>query len=110
MAEAIALLEGLQLAWDAGYRRVACEVDSEDLITTLQDSEAANVFMEISVINELLGRDWETSLIRITHYCNVVTDAMAKLAAASPSVGARVLDIPLVEFEPLILRGKMRVS
>ncbi|CAN1833317.1 Putative ribonuclease H protein At1g65750 [Linum perenne] len=52
--------EGLRRAWDAGYRRVVLQLDSQAAITLLNSDEGLynQHGLEIENFRELRGRDW----------------------------------------------------
>ena len=52
------ILEGLNLAWDLGYRKVELETDSQNAVELIQKySTMANAYTHIlSMINCILGK------------------------------------------------------
>ncbi|CAI0382345.1 unnamed protein product [Linum tenue] len=78
-AELIGAVEGLQLAWELGYRRVNVQLDSRCAVEILQrqqdhdhrDSAVSHHFQE------LMQRDWEVSLTHIYREGNKCADYIA---------------------------------
>lgn len=50
VAKAVALRDGLQLAWDKGFRWIECEVDNLDLVNDVEDEELGRFVPEVSKI------------------------------------------------------------
>ena len=65
-AELWAILKGLELAWEKGYKMVEMEVDSlMDVKKILRDKDTINIHSSlIRAIQEFLKRDWT---IQINH-------------------------------------------
>ncbi|KAK4270879.1 hypothetical protein QN277_019646 [Acacia crassicarpa] len=78
-AEEWAILLGLRLAWDEGFRRIMVESDSKMVIDKLlsgsTDITSSLVFLQI---REMLCRAWEVKLHFAPRSLNALADAMAK--------------------------------
>ncbi|CAL0314033.1 unnamed protein product [Lupinus luteus] len=62
ISEARALMEGINLAWSLGFRKVICEVDSADLLVALENTETRNFVHEIDEIRLGMDKDWQIVL------------------------------------------------
>lgn len=76
--EACAILEGLFLAWDKGYK-VEVECDNALLVELLRSGGAmSNNLVEVRLIHQVFRRNWEVYLCHVPRKINEVADAMAK--------------------------------
>ncbi|CAI0541465.1 unnamed protein product [Linum tenue] len=85
-AELRGAVEGLQLAWDAGYRRVILELDSEcacQLLRTSDLSEHHHVAI-LDRAQELLHRQWDVSVNHIYREGNKCADYLASQGHTVP--------------------------
>lgn len=82
MAKAQAMLLGMELVWDRGYKDVIVEVDCQ----------------------EVRDRAWRISIERVKRECNAPEDFLAMLGMRSPGVAFRFLDKPPWEIETLVMR------
>lgn len=60
-AEALALCDGLRLAWERGFRKLICESDNLELVKTVQQGGSLITHAHgqiLSDIRELLNRNW----------------------------------------------------
>ncbi|XP_057444487.1 uncharacterized protein LOC130736712 [Lotus japonicus] len=83
VAEGMALHDGLQLAWDSGYQKLVCELESIEILRLVAHLDSIHVFPVVTEIRDMLKRNWEVSLRRIPRGCNGVADFMAKYIAWS---------------------------
>nr|AFK34478.1 unknown [Lotus japonicus] len=107
MAEACALRDVLRLAWDQGHRKIRCETDCANLVSTLEDGDNLHLHSAYSVlfsIKELLTRNWLVTLNVISRECNKAVDYLAKLGAAAATTDFWVLNQPDVELEVLLIK------
>ena len=79
-AEALALKEGLKLAWELKFDKVEVESDAQELIDAIQ----GKIFLPeadatIRKIRQWMRRDWEISLRHIYREANRCADRLAKL-------------------------------
>lgn len=104
-AELWGLLDGLNIAWDRGFRRVEVELDSLFVVNVVQqEGEAANDFSSIvQSIKELLGRDWMVNLKHVFREANKSADRMANFATSLP-LGCHIFDNPIPGILPLLLQ------
>lgn len=107
-AEAMALRDGLELAWVRGFRNLICEVDSRDLLAAIQNTDLDRFITEIHQIRTMLARDWQVSVRGIHRDCNQVADFIAK--TASNGTGLQVLSTPCHDLETLIMRDLLCFS
>lgn len=107
IAEAQALLIGLDLAWDRGIRELVVEVDCQELLQSVGDEESRHFLPVLSTIKDMLERDWRVSLSRISRECNGPADHLAKVGAHSSSPEVCVLAEPPWEVETLVLRDSL---
>ncbi|CAL0324582.1 unnamed protein product [Lupinus luteus] len=110
ISEAWALMEGINLAWSLGFRKVICEVDSADLLAALENTETRNCVHEIDEIRLGMDKDWQIVLCRIPRDSNGAADCMATFASKGVGSTFQVLDLPFIELETLILMDKLRAS
>ncbi|XP_057450642.1 uncharacterized protein LOC130742565 [Lotus japonicus] len=109
MAEASALRDGLKLAWERGWKRVGCEVDSVELLQVLQQRMNGNIFPIVVEIWNYLDRNWEISINRISRDYNAVADHIARIIARTVVQEFWVLETPSFELEVHLLRDVMSV-
>lgn len=79
VAEEWAILLGLRLAWDEGYKKVMVESNSkllvEKLLDSRQDDNNSSVFFQI---RSMLSSNWEVKLQHVCRSQNTLANAMAK--------------------------------
>ena len=84
-AEVWAILEGLMIAWDMGFKNIIIETDAEEVVQFIlegTDSES----LQLLKIRELLRKDWNVIVQFISRDCNRVADTLAKLGIAKSSI------------------------
>ncbi|KAL4320177.1 hypothetical protein GQ457_18G016630 [Hibiscus cannabinus] len=80
-AELWGVVEGLRLAWDAGYRRSVLEVDSLEVFRLIHGhSSGVRSFNMVHSITDFLHKDWTVQICHIPRSANMVADALAKLS------------------------------
>lgn len=78
--EAWALLEGLLLAWDKGFRKVEAECDSVLLVHLITSGgRAHSSLVELRLLHQVVQRQWEVPLCYIPKTLNRVADHMEKI-------------------------------
>ncbi|KAK5832465.1 hypothetical protein PVK06_016267 [Gossypium arboreum] len=90
-AELWGIADGVDVAWNAGYRRVEVGCDCLQAINgrdNRNDNAAA-----LSRIKEFCNRDWQVSFSHIYRGANMVADGMASLPA-NPNGQIHLFDIP----------------
>ncbi|CAN1828517.1 Putative ribonuclease H protein At1g65750 [Linum perenne] len=85
-AEMRAIVEGTTMAWDLGIRKLAIQTDSIAAVRILQDRsrqdhQHANLARRFQ---ELVGWDWEVSLIHVYRESNFLADSLAAMAHSLP--------------------------
>ncbi|XP_045822427.1 uncharacterized protein LOC123915340 [Trifolium pratense] len=62
--ELMAVLHGLHICWESGFRRVTCYSDSLQLVNLIRDGVSAHhrFANEVFSIRQLLARDWEVAI------------------------------------------------
>ncbi|CAN1131087.1 Putative ribonuclease H protein At1g65750 [Linum perenne] len=86
-------LEGLQRAWEAGYRNVIVQLDSKAALSILTRGETLNQFsLEIAHFRELQGRDWELIMRHTYREGNRAADHLASIGYGYP-VGSHTVSI-----------------
>ncbi|XP_057438959.1 uncharacterized protein LOC130730842 [Lotus japonicus] len=78
LAEALALRQGVCIAWIRGFRQVLCEVDCAELAPVLEDGEGLRFHVERWILKDMLGRSWRVSLAWIHREGNDVADWLAR--------------------------------
>ena len=76
-----AVRQGLQLAWDLGFKSVYLEVDSMIVIDWLIDENVIfppNVFPLLCDCRSLMARDCEVRVHHVYHEANECADGLAK--------------------------------
>lgn len=79
-AEILGMLHGLQLCWDAGYRELVCYSDSTHAVELVMQGVATHhpLANEISVIKNVLDRDWNCKVFHTLREGNQCADFLAK--------------------------------
>ncbi|KAF7822209.1 ribonuclease H [Senna tora] len=89
-AELWSIAEGLQLAWESGFRRVILENDYQEAIKCLQINPHVNPWSHpaVNIVKSLLSKDWELKIKHIPRSANKCADLLAKssLSCNSKSV------------------------
>ncbi|XVF81675.1 hypothetical protein PTKIN_Ptkin15bG0174300 [Pterospermum kingtungense] len=80
-AELWGVLQGLRLAWSMGIRRVKLGIDSKLVVGWLNGVHGNCVRFQnlLSVIHDLLVRNWEVQVSHIYRECNRVADLLASI-------------------------------
>lgn len=99
------IAEGLNLAWDKGFRRVILESDSKKALDLIRDDDVKGNPMEYIVrqIESLWNRNWT---IKLSWCFRESNDAATWLAGAALGKGSglRVLMEPPLLLEPILMR------
>ncbi|KAF7805662.1 aspartic proteinase-like protein 2 [Senna tora] len=94
-AELRGVLDGLDLLWSKGFRRVVIESDSEvalDLIKNGVD-QSHHVSGLVHQIRSLINQNWDAELVHVFREANHAADFMAKLSHSLPN-GLHVFERP----------------
>ncbi|CAN1839814.1 Putative ribonuclease H protein At1g65750 [Linum perenne] len=86
-AEIRGALEGIKQAWNAGYRRVEVQLDSQAAIAILLDKSASvshQHALEVLEFRDWLGRDWALKLKHVYREANRVADYLASYGHTLP--------------------------
>ncbi|KAK4258521.1 hypothetical protein QN277_004963 [Acacia crassicarpa] len=77
-AEEWAVLEGLMLASDLGFRQVVVESDALELVNCLNDPHFVSGSLVVQRTKVMVSKDWVVSICYIPREFNQVADALAK--------------------------------
>ncbi|XP_057442323.1 uncharacterized protein LOC130734042 [Lotus japonicus] len=111
-AEAVAMRDVLQLAWEKGFRRVICDVDCAELASIITDEAASQrhaEFLVLGSIRQLLAREWNVRINCVHRESNIVADYLARRGAAARSSGAWVIESPDPDVEYLLLKDSLSI-
>ncbi|PNX74720.1 ribonuclease H, partial [Trifolium pratense] len=101
--EIMAVLHGLELCWNKGFRDVVCFSDSLLTVKLIKEgvSNCHSLANEVHIIRQLLGRVWRVVIDHTLREDNKCADLLAKLGASanSPLV---LLTVPHTELLNLI--------
>lgn len=109
IAEATALLIGLELVWDRGHRHVMVEVDCGELLQAMEDEESCRFLPILNVIRSFKTRDWSLSIHVARRECNAPADSLAKTGVRSALVDVCFLEDPPPDVETLVLMDSLFV-
>ncbi|KAF7833970.1 putative calcium-binding protein CML19 [Senna tora] len=101
-AELRGIVDGLEMLWDKGFRKVLIECDSEvalELVSIGVDNNRPCSAL-VQRIRSLLDRNWDTELVHVFRETNQVADFMAKLSHTL-SEGINVFDFLHVDLGPI---------
>jgi ribonuclease HI len=100
----MAVLHGLQICWDKGFRRIACFSDSLQIVNLIWDGVSAyhQFANEIFSIRQLLHRDWEVAIKHTLREGNACADVLAKMGAHSDSLLVIISSPPVELAAPLL--------
>ncbi|KAK9009104.1 hypothetical protein V6N11_080575 [Hibiscus sabdariffa] len=102
------VFEGLQCAWQLGYRRILVESDNSDVVHTLQAKASNAVYSSILVhIRSILRYKWEVEFCHVSGEGNRVADALTKMFSLD-SFERRIFLVPPDEVIPLLHLGHER--
>ncbi|KAG5038525.1 hypothetical protein JHK86_019365 [Glycine max] len=102
-AEILALLKGLELCWEARYKKLVCYSDSLTMVNLVNNGVRCYHFYNnmIMKFHQLLGRDWPCSLNHTLRKGNQCADVLVKMGVASSSLLEVIYAPPLMLLEPL---------
>nr|KYP63514.1 Putative ribonuclease H protein At1g65750 family [Cajanus cajan] len=89
LAELLAILEGLKIAWHLGFKTVQCMIDSMDIVQSLLHRDQAYLHSHASYLFDifsLVDKPWTVNFLWIDRDSNCSADALAKLGALSSPV------------------------
>ncbi|KAK2392667.1 hypothetical protein QL285_066003 [Trifolium repens] len=103
-AEIIAVLQGLQLCWENGFKHIVCFSDSLQAVTLIKTGVSPHhrFANEIHSIRLLLSRDWNVEINHTLREGNACADCLAKRGSASDSPLV-ILDTPPVDMHLALL-------
>jgi ribonuclease HI len=103
LAEITAILQGLQLCWESGFRKVICFSDSLQSVSLIR--EGVSVYHrfanEIHHIRNMLNREWDVVINHTFREGNACADIMAKIGASAASPLTRIDTPPPALLDPL---------
>ncbi|GAU42016.1 hypothetical protein TSUD_236830 [Trifolium subterraneum] len=81
----MAVLHGLQICWEKGFRRIVCFSDSLQAVSLIREGVSAHhrSANEICSIRQLVGRDWDVIVEHTLREGNACADVLAKMGALS---------------------------
>jgi ribonuclease HI len=81
----MAVLHGLQICWESGFRRITCYSDSLQTVTLIREGVSAHhqFANEVFSIRQLLAKDWEVVINHMLRERNACADVLAKMGATS---------------------------
>ncbi|XP_057418578.1 uncharacterized protein LOC130712781 [Lotus japonicus] len=82
LAELIAVIRGLRLAWQQGIRKLLCYSDCMEVVDALSENRSHNLYSYAAFLSEaknLLHQDWEVTLLHKPRELNLPADALAKI-------------------------------
>lgn len=112
VAEAMALRDGLTIAWNHGSRKLLCESDCKVLVDTLSDSCLLIHHPHTEILHEihqLLNRQWIVELSRIHRDGNAITNRLARRGYRVINQGILLLNSPPPELEVILLQNMFGV-
>ncbi|XP_057442373.1 uncharacterized protein LOC130734086 [Lotus japonicus] len=112
-AEALALRDGLRLAWERGFRKIICESDSLEVVKVVQHGGRFDTHVHgqiLSEIGELLNRKWRVELGWVAREGNMVADWLAKQGSLLSLCGFNVVDVTPPGLGLLLLKDSLGVA
>jgi ribonuclease HI len=96
-AKLMAMLHGLQICWESGYRRISCFSDSLQAFNLIRDGVSAHhrFANEVFSICQLLDRNWEIVVEHTLREGNACADVLAKMGAISGSSLVKLSSPPI---------------
>ncbi|MBA0583134.1 hypothetical protein Gorai_014005 [Gossypium raimondii] len=77
--EARAMLEGLRIAWDMGFRQIELKCDNALLVELLLAGwHAYSRLVELRLVRQLLSRNWKVRIHHSLRSLNEMADHMEK--------------------------------
>ncbi|CAN1822383.1 Putative ribonuclease H protein At1g65750 [Linum perenne] len=94
-AEIRGALEGIRRAWDAGYRRIEVQIDSQAAIAILTDNNAEITHthaLDVLEFRDWTSKDWEVRIRHVYREANFVADHLASQGHSKPR-GSHQVDL-----------------
>lgn len=82
LAELIAVIRGLKLAWQKGVRKLLCYFDCMEVVEMLSENRSHNLYSYAAYLSEaknLLHQEWEVSLHHKPREQKLSADALARM-------------------------------
>ncbi|XP_057452845.1 uncharacterized protein LOC130744699 [Lotus japonicus] len=108
LENALALCDGLQFAWDRGVRRLVCDSDCQELVTIVADPVRVSFHIHALVLREIRNMLARSKRVEFFWCCrdgNVVANWMVKQGFLLPMIGNRMVEVPPLELEVLLLKN-----
>lgn len=112
LAEAMALRDGLRLAWERGYRCLLCESVCKELVNNLDDMEWVRVHVHratLSEIQDMLRWNLRVELSWVAWEGYMVAYWLAKRGPFLPTTGIHEIEVPHSELKILLLKDFLSV-
>jgi ribonuclease HI len=108
LAELMAMLHGLQICWEIGYRQIACFSESLQAVNLIRDGVSAHhrFANEVFSIHQLLDRKWEIVVEHTLREGNACADVLAKMGALSDSPLVKLSPPPIDPVIPLLANAQ----
>ena len=81
-----AVVNGLQLAWDLGFRKLIMKSDASEVINMILDISCISCSNLVLKARELLSFNWQVDIRVISREFNRVADALAKKGIACSTI------------------------
>ncbi|CAI0392378.1 unnamed protein product [Linum tenue] len=110
-AELRGAVQGLQVAWDEGYRRVQLQLDSQVAVKLLQEKDNRD-HAQVGVMSraqELLSKQWEVEVHHIYREGNKCADFLANLGHTF-DIGFHRIPLDHSDLNNLILYDRQGLS
>jgi L1 cell adhesion molecule like protein len=111
LAELWGVLDGLKLAYDRGFKKIALHIDSYVVVQTLQSDKDGSVvgWRVIHEIKRLLAMEWEVRICHSYREANTCADALANLGC-DHEPGMRVYEQCPAWLSSLLLADAMGIT
>ncbi|XP_045797645.1 uncharacterized protein LOC123891799 [Trifolium pratense] len=95
-AEIMAMLHGLELCWEKGFKHVICLSDSLQTVTLVKNGTSPHhkFANEVFSIRQLLDRDWNVVINHTLREGNACADMLAKMGANTISPLVKLVEPP----------------
>ncbi|XP_057425724.1 uncharacterized protein LOC130719098 [Lotus japonicus] len=112
-AEAKALREGLQTAWNQGTQKLLCETGCKELVDILRDDHRVATHPQVILLQEIrsfMTHAWQLHLSWTPRESNQAADWLAKHSYRGSGMEITTLDAPGPELQVLILQDALGIT